>query len=82
MSMELRVISYYCHQVEFADMVVPSAVHIYETFNPGSVVSVLGRNSSKNDWEVLWQTTQPQHLTQSRVFSPEIQVIRRVHIFV
>merc|ERR1712154_276617 len=59
-------------ELKFKTRVRPTAINIYETFNPGAVVAVRARGKS-DSWEVLWSTDNPQCLTESRIFSPVIK---------
>jgi len=58
-------------EVKFAVKVRPTAINIYETYNPGAVVAV--RAKDKGSWEALWSTNKPEHLQESRIFSPTLK---------
>ena len=67
-------------QIEFDVMVRPTALNIYETFNPGAVVSIKAQNALGN-WVILWSASRPIHLHESRIFSPSLRVSWKGSIF-
>ncbi|KAK3772997.1 hypothetical protein RRG08_036330 [Elysia crispata] len=70
-------------ELEFDVPVCPTAINIYETYNPGAVVTVKVIDS-KGKWETLWSISKPTVLAQSRIFSPPLKdtntVTRQVRI--
>ncbi|GJQ85449.1 putative F-box LRR-repeat protein [Trypoxylus dichotomus] len=60
--------------LRFEAAVIPTAVIIYETFNPGAVVRIWARHTGES-WLILWEG-KPQICPQtSRNFSPPIRQI-------
>ena len=59
--------------MEFDVMVRPTCINIYETYNPGAVIAVKAQNMM-GQWVTLWSTNKPEHLHDSRIFSPTIKV--------
>ncbi|GFO41974.1 F-box/lrr-repeat protein 4 [Plakobranchus ocellatus] len=59
-------------ELEYDIPVCPTAINIYETFNPGAVVAVKILDTNGR-WEMLWSVKKPVHLTQSRIFSPALK---------
>jgi hypothetical protein len=59
-------------ELEFDVMVRPTAINIYETYNPGAVVSVKAQDMMGN-WINLFHVNRPTHMTQSRIFSPTLK---------
>ncbi|XP_005092041.1 F-box/LRR-repeat protein 4 isoform X2 [Aplysia californica] len=59
-------------EVEFDVLVRPTAVNIYETFNPGAVVAVKAQDPM-GKWVPLWTASRPQTFTASRIFSPSLK---------
>lgn len=55
----------------FETAVVPSAIDIYESYNPGAVVAIAARDPNSNEWVVLWEGEEPTGRAM-RVFSPEL----------
>lgn len=55
----------------YATAVVPTAIAIYESFNPGAVISVAALDPNSNEWITLWEGESPTNETL-RVFSPEL----------
>lgn len=60
-------------QLEYEVPVHPTAIRIYETFNPGGVVAIKALHP-QGHWDLLWSTDKPVHLTSSRIFSPPLKV--------
>ncbi|CAL1542132.1 unnamed protein product [Lymnaea stagnalis] len=61
-------------ELEFEHPVTPSAINIYETYNPGGVIAIKVLNLY-NKWELLWQTHTPEVLSSSRIFSPPLKEV-------
>ncbi|KRT78169.1 F-box domain-containing protein [Oryctes borbonicus] len=60
--------------LRFEAAVIPTAVIIYETYNPGAVVRIWARHTGEN-WLILWEG-KPEICEQtSRYFSPPIRQI-------
>ncbi|RUS77849.1 hypothetical protein EGW08_014401 [Elysia chlorotica] len=59
-------------ELEFDVPVCPTAINIYETYNPGAVTAIKFMDS-KGKWDTLWSTTKTLVLTQSRIFSPPLK---------
>ena len=54
-------------------------MHIFETYNPGAIVSIQAKKSGK--WEVLWSGNKPETLkAESRVFTPPLKVCKNGYI--
>ena len=61
-------------QVEFAESVHISEVHIYKTLNAGAVTRVAATNTS-GQWVTLWEAEDgPSVITSSRIFQPQLTV--------
>ena len=52
--------------------VVPAAVHIYESYNPGAVVAVEAYDADADEWVALWEGEAAATEEPIRVFSPEM----------
>lgn len=52
--------------------VMPSAVHIYESFNPGAITLIEAYDEENDEWAVLWEGNEPTD-EPLRVFSPELE---------
>lgn len=59
-------------ELEFEVAVCPTAINIYETYNPGGIMAVKILDQ-KGQWEKLWSTNRPTCLDQSRIFSPPLK---------
>jgi hypothetical protein len=58
--------------------VVPHAIHIYESYNPGAVTMIEAYNLETEEWVVIWEgaVSAPEDgETLSRVFSPEFEPV-------
>ena len=64
-------------QVRFSELVFVHEVHIYETYNGGALVKIEAMVPSGRFIE-LWSVEHPQHITQARVFKPDLQVSNQV----
>lgn len=62
--------------IEFEEYVIPSAITIYETFNPGSVVQIWAYVKHTEDWVSLWSGPPARTERHSRRFSPPIKKIK------
>ncbi|KAI4457269.1 f-box/tpr repeat protein pof3 [Holotrichia oblita] len=60
--------------LRFEAAVIPTAVVIYETYNPGSVVRIWGRHTGEQ-WIILWEGKPEKCPQTSRNFSPPIRQI-------
>ncbi|XP_076460237.1 F-box/LRR-repeat protein 4-like isoform X2 [Babylonia areolata] len=71
-------------EVLFGQCLYPVAVHIYETYNPGAVVRILGCDhqagtsvdtGTTSKWRTLWSGAVTETARRSRIFSPPIRKI-------
>ncbi len=58
-------------ELRYAHLVVPTAIRIYETYNPGAVVAVEAYNGEADEWVVLWSGQDPSQEAPA-VFSPPL----------
>ncbi|CAH1115917.1 unnamed protein product [Phaedon cochleariae] len=66
--------------LEFDGAVVPRDICIYEIYNPGAVVRIWGKLSSKSElqWILLWEGLPQSTPHHSRIFHPQIKLINRL----
>ncbi|KAL8579041.1 hypothetical protein ACOMHN_035980 [Nucella lapillus] len=66
-------------EVQFERRLYPVAVHIYETYNPGAIVRILGcdyqagssvDSGSQSRWRTLWSGPVTETNRSARIFSP------------
>jgi F-box/leucine-rich repeat protein 4 len=68
-------------ELEYSDPVIPTAIEIFETYNPGGVVRILalpvaGKDSSCR-WQVLWEGPVVTGLPdKARCFKPELRAVK------
>ncbi|KAG1653431.1 F-box/LRR-repeat protein 4 [Nymphon striatum] len=63
-------------EVSFQYPVIPKSIHIYETFNPGSIVRIFALNPYTKRWIVLW-SDRPQIVPKKSLeFIPPIKRIK------
>jgi hypothetical protein len=53
--------------------VMPAALNIYETYNPGAVIKIEAYQAAGNEWVVLWEGEAAPSDTPIRIFSPEFE---------
>ncbi len=58
----------------YENSVVPSAINIHETYNPGSIIAVEAYDSDAEEWVALWEGEAAATEETIRVFSPELAV--------
>ena len=56
--------------MEFSEVVLFSAIEVYETYNSGAVHRISALNS-ENEWIVIWGG-QPARIESSRIFKPPL----------
>ncbi|XP_059609480.1 F-box/LRR-repeat protein 4 [Phlebotomus argentipes] len=62
--------------VEFEEFVIPHAISIYETYNPGAIVKIWAFFSTTDTWHCLWSSyPDPDVEKWPRKFAPEIKRI-------
>lgn len=61
--------------LRFEFYVIPTGVTIYETYNPGAVVRLWGRNSGC-EWRLLWEGAPEKCDASARTFRPPIRNIK------
>lgn len=61
-------------ELTYAISIVPHAVDIYESYNPGAVTAVQAYNAETDEWVSLWEGEAGPVEELIRVFSPEITV--------
>lgn len=61
--------------IEFEEYVIPHAVTIYETYNPGSVIGIWAYVKHTEEWMSLWDGCPSRTERHSRRFSPPIKMI-------
>lgn len=50
-------------EVEFAEEVYVTEIHIYETYHSGGIVNIKIKDKSINDWRSVWQAEAgPTHI--------------------
>lgn len=60
--------------VQYEQFVLPRAIKIYETYNPGTVVRILAYCSTLRQWRILWQINQLEPVEKkAREFCPQIK---------
>ena len=59
-------------ELTFDHPVVPTAIDIYESYNPGSVVMVEALDPGSDEWTVLWEGDAQTGEAVLTVFSPEL----------
>lgn len=62
--------------VEFEEYVIPHAITIYETYNPGSVINIWAYVKHTEEWMCLWSGPPSRTERHSRRFSPPIKRIK------
>lgn len=60
-------------ELTFETPVIPTAIDIYENYNPGAVIEVAALDPNSNQWVVLWEGEDLTGL-EFRIFSPELTV--------
>lgn len=61
--------------VKYENYVLPKAIRIYETYNPGAVVRIFAYCCTVKKWKVLWQSIPAPVEKKSREFCPPIKKI-------
>lgn len=56
----------------FDFQVVPTAIEIYESYNPGAVIAVDAYNIDADEWVTLWEGEAAPAEEAYRIFSPEL----------
>lgn len=59
-------------ELSYTYKVVPSAVHIYESYNPGAITLIEAYDEENDEWAVLWEGAEPTD-EPLRIFSPELE---------
>jgi len=59
-------------ELAFEHSVVPSAVNVYETFNPGALTAIQAYNTEAEEWVTLWEGEAGPIEDTMRMFSPEL----------
>ncbi len=59
-------------ELTFEHSVIPAAVNIHETDNPGAVISVAVFDPEDEEWVTVWEGDSEEVNESMRVFSPEL----------
>lgn len=60
--------------IKYEQYVLPRAIKIYETYNPGTVFRILAYCTTLRQWKVLWQIQQLEPVEKkAREFCPQIK---------
>ena len=59
--------------MEFSERLYIKEMDIYETYNAGAVVKVELKSPS-GEWVIVFRADMAEHITNSRIFSPPLQV--------
>lgn len=62
-------------ELTYEHAVVPSAIRVYETYNPGAVIRIEAYDAENDAWVVLWEGEPAAPEEDIRVFSPELAQI-------
>lgn len=60
-------------ELEFPEAIYVTGIDIYETYHAGGVKAISGKGES-SPWHTLWSTDQVEVITNSRIFSPPLQI--------
>lgn len=61
--------------VKYENYVLPKAIRIFETYNPGAVVRIFAYCCTVKSWKILWQAIPEPVEKKSREFCPSIKKI-------
>uniref|UniRef100_A0A1B0CEB9 F-box domain-containing protein n=2 Tax=Lutzomyia longipalpis TaxID=7200 RepID=A0A1B0CEB9_LUTLO len=62
--------------VEFEEFVIPEAIAVYETYNPGAIVKIWAYFSTISTWKCLWYSfPDPYVEKRPRIFSPPLKKV-------
>eukprot|EP01080_Neovahlkampfia_damariscottae_P005802 gene5802-9625_t len=59
-------------ELKFSKWTIVQEIEIYETFNPGHVVSVSIMDPNRN-WDIIWSGSVSKGISNSRIFKPAIK---------
>ncbi|GAB0095762.1 F-box/LRR-repeat protein 4 [Sergentomyia squamirostris] len=60
--------------VEFEEFVIPQAISIYETYNPGAIVKIWGYFNTTESWQCLWSALPDLYVERRpRKFTPPLR---------
>ena len=61
-------------ELRYEHKVVPAGVEVYESYNPGAVVSIEAYDEAGDEWVVLWagERSEAEGIT---IFSPEVELV-------
>jgi len=62
-------------ELTYEHAVVPTAVRVYESYNPGAVIRIEAYDADGDAWVTLWEGQPEQPEEELRVFSPELAEI-------
>lgn len=61
--------------IRYESYVIPKAIKIYETYNPGTVIRILAFCCTVNKWKILYESVPAPVEKKSRQFCPPIKKI-------
>lgn len=61
--------------VKYESYVLPKAIKIYETYNPGSIVRIFAYCCTIKEWRILWQAQPAPVEKKAREFCPPINKV-------
>jgi F-box and leucine-rich repeat protein 4 len=61
--------------IKYEHYVLPKAIKIYETYNPGSIVKIYAYCCTTKEWKILWQAQPAPVEKKAREFRPQINKI-------
>ena len=59
-------------ELTYANSIIPHAINIHETYNPGAVIAVEAYDAEAGEWVSLWEGEAEAVEEPMRVFSPEL----------
>jgi hypothetical protein len=58
--------------LKYNQAVYVAQINIYETSSAGSIIKIEVKNNQTNEWSIVWQSSSPQLIKSSRIFSPTL----------
>ncbi len=58
--------------LKYNQAVYVAQINIYETYGAGSIIKIEVKNIQNNQWLLVWESSSPQLIESSRIFSPTL----------
>ena len=58
--------------LKYNQAVYVAQINIYETVKAGSIIKIEVKNIQNNQWLLVWESSSPQLIESSRIFSPTL----------